>query len=102
MLLLNTTFYVEQSLSETFVNWAKTVYAPAMLQSAGLSSPLLSRLMIEVEEGMEGYAFQVQCASPEAASEWHDGIGAELRDTFAAAHTNKVLHFTTYMEVIPL
>lgn len=100
MLLLNTTFYVESSLADDFSNWICNTYIPAAMASGCVIAPIFSKLMIEVEEGMEGFAMQFQAESSQKASEWQDGEGDRLRGEYAMLHPGKVLSFSTYMEIL--
>lgn len=97
MIILNTTFYIHESIDEKFHQWLDQEYIPSAL-SSGLAEPVVSRLLIEPQEGMTGYAVQISSESIENAQSWHDDKAASLRGKLSAQFGEKMLFFTTYME----
>ncbi len=98
MIIVNTTFYVDCSIETEFLNWVRAVYVP----QATLSQPSVARILGAVEEGMVAVAVRMHAPSVEAAMAWDNGEGALLRGVLAEKYGQKVLHFTTLMENIPL
>lgn len=98
MIILNTTFYVETSLESEFLKWVRGSYIPG----CPFSNPYLARILAEVEEGMSAFAVQVQAPTLAEAEAWHDGSAALSRDIILRAYPQRVLHFTTYMESLPV
>ena len=97
MIILNTTFYVHESIVDQFRQWIRQEYIPSAL-NCGLTEPTIARLMMEPQEGMSGYAVQFVADTIESASSWHDEEAATLRGGFCGKHGEKILFFTTYME----
>lgn len=102
MIILNTTFYVHVSVKDDFLDWLSKGYLSSAAATGLLSDPLCSRLLIEVEEGCEGYAVQLRAATIDDAVAWHDGKGAELRADLTRRYGERIVFFTTYMESIDL
>ena len=102
MIAVNTTFYVESSVETEFLRWVRNDYLPSATSLEGFGSPCLARLMLEPQDGMNGYAVQVCARDAETAASWHDSEGARLRGELSARFGQKVLFFTTYMEQLPL
>lgn len=102
MVLLNTTFYIHHSIQEHFIRFLKDTYLPSALGVAGISTPVLTRLLLEPQDGMDGFALQLSADSCDIAAAWHDGESTQLRQNLINEFGEKVLFFTTYMEVIPL
>lgn len=102
MIILNTSFHVHVSLDEPFKAWVRNVYIPEALASGRLSSPRFASLLIEVQEDCVSYAVSFEAETPEAAAEWHDNAGAELRGMLHKRFGQGVVFFTTYMENLPL
>lgn len=100
MIILNTTFYVHQSIDAQFRRWIDETYFPSALTEGNLSNPLFAKLLLEPQDGMSGYAVQVMAYTPEEAATWHDGVGGELRNDLMARFGQNILFFTTYMESI--
>lgn len=100
MFILNTTFVIDSSLETDFIKWAKEVYLPAMA-AAGIFTPAtIARVLTRLEQGVDSFAVQAFTASLEPAQRWHDETAALLRDDLQARYGERVMHFSTYMEVI--
>lgn len=97
MIILNTTFYIHESIEASFHQWLDEEYIPSAL-SNGLCEPVVSRLLIEPQEGMSGYAVQLSSEEMAGAQSWHDDKGASLRGKLSGQFGEKMLFFTTYME----
>ena len=102
MILINTTFYVEASADAEFRQWVRDSYLPSALSQEGFTRPVFTRLMLEPQEGMTGYAVQITAADEDSSTRWHDGHGGELRASLCGRFGQRILFFTTYMEEIPL
>lgn len=102
MTLINTTFYVDTSVENEFLDWVRSTYVPSAMDTDGFRRPVFTRLLLEPQEGMTGYAVQVTAPGTDAATRWHDGCACELRTALTARFGHKVLFFTTYMEEIEL
>jgi len=97
MIIINTTFYVHESIAGQFVQWIKDEYIPSALE-AGLKEPVVARLMMEPQEGMSGYAVQFASDEIAGAQLWHDDKAAALRGVLSGRYGDRILFFTTYME----
>lgn len=100
MIIFNTTFHVHEFVVEPFKKWIKDVYIPAALLTDGISSPEFARILIDVQEEYASFAMQFKADSHETAVEWHDGKAAALRSELMSRFGDRVLFFTTYMELI--
>lgn len=99
MILLNTTFYVHPSVEDDFLSWVRNTYIPSALAS-GLSGPELCLLLADVGEGVSGYALHLYAESLSDAEGWHDGDGGNIRSGFMCRYGEKMLSFSTYMELL--
>lgn len=102
MIILNTTYYIHASIDTEFRRWIREEYFPSAISQCGLTSPVFASLLIDPQEGMSGYAVQLSASSREVAQNWHDGPAASLRARLSSRFGQKVLFFTTYMEIIDL
>ena len=100
MILLNTTFHVHTSVNEPFIEWVKATYIPSAMKSGLFTAPLFTRIMMQVDPEATSYAVQLQASSHTEAEAWHDSMGTQLKDALAREVGERVLHFTTYMEII--
>lgn len=100
MTLLNTTFHVHKSVDALFIKWVREIYLPIANESGLFSNPLFTRIMMQVDPEATSYAVQLQASSHTEAEAWHDSMGTQLKDALAREVGERVLHFTTYMEII--
>ena len=100
MVLLNTTFHVHTSVNDLFIDWVKTTYIPTAMNSGLFSAPLFTRIMMQVDPEAVSYAVQLQAPTHKEAETWHDSIAAQLKDDLARRWGERVLHFSTYMDII--
>lgn len=100
MILLNTTFHVHTSVNDAFIKWVKDTYIPKALESGHFSQPIFTRIMMQVDPEAVSYAVQLQSSSHSDAESWHDTEAAQLKEELARLWGERVLHFSTYMEII--
>lgn len=100
MILLNTTFHVHTSVNDLFIKWAQAIYIPKAMECGQFSNPLFTRIMMQVDPEATSYAVQLQAISHAEAEAWHDSMGTQLKDALAREVGERVLHFTTYMEIV--
>lgn len=100
MIIINTTFHVHHSVEADFLQWLRSEYVVSATGDGGLVRPVLSRVMAETDPGSTGYALQMQAESMEEASGWYDGKASVLRVRMWDRWGERVLFFTTYLEVV--
>ncbi len=101
MILYNTTFTFHNPLLGSFSEWLRERWLPEA-HAAGLTDSTVARLMAEIDPEATAFAVQGHFANEDAAEMWHDGRGAELLSELSARYGERVLPFTTFMEVIEL
>ena len=100
MIILNTTFIIEDSRLEEFYAWARHTYLPAMDVAGIFTDKVMARVSTCVEPGTTSVAIQARTATMEQGRRWHDDTAAILRDDLMARFNGQVLFFTTYMEIL--
>ncbi len=100
MYILNTTFSVHKSIRSEFNLWIRKVYIPAATATGILSNPQLARVIGTDDPDSSSYAMQFKAQSLREAVRWHDETAVLLRDDMHARFGERVLFFTTYLEVI--
>lgn len=99
MIILNTTFHIATTDAPAVLDWIRKSYIPAALH-AGLSSPLLTRIIGTVAEGCESYALHLHATDFATAEKWNLGVGASLRGILAKRYGERALTFFTYLEIV--
>lgn len=100
MILLNTTFIVAEPILGEFDRWARKTYLPALDAAGIFSSPLMAKVLAQVEPGTVSIAIQARADRLDEATRWHDETAALLKDDLQARFSGRVLFFTTYMEIL--
>ena len=72
MIILNTTFIVEDARLEEFYAWARHTYLPAMDLAGIFTDKVMARVTTRVEPGATSVAIQARTASIEQGQRWHD------------------------------
>ena len=100
MTLLNTTFVIHAPLETDFLEWVRRVYLRSA-ESAGIfGTPTIARVLTRIEPDTESFAVQLPAASHGDAQRWHDETAALLRNDLQARWGDRMMYFTTYMEVL--
>ncbi|MDE7024442.1 MAG: DUF4286 family protein [Paramuribaculum sp.] len=103
MIHLNTTFYVHISVRSVFLDWVRSTYIPEATASGIFTSPHLMLVEHSVEPDMLTYAVQLKAENALNARRWHDeGHGAVMRSDIMKKHPQKVLFFSSFMDILPL
>ena len=100
MIIINTTFHVENSIKHKFLDWLLNTYRPQSMASGLFESSSLSRVLLDQGDDCSTYAFQLTIPSLDAAMAWHDGEGDALRQQMYKICGAKALCFTTYLETM--
>ncbi len=102
MILFNTTFHIHTSISDIFLEWVRSEYIPAAKAAGIFSNLAFLKILIKHDPDAESYAVQMLCEHKELAEEWHDSTAADLRGRMVRSYGERILFFTTYMEVLEL
>ncbi|MEG1617539.1 MAG: DUF4286 family protein [Bacteroidales bacterium] len=102
MIIFNTTYHVEMATVDDFVTYVRNQFVPAATRSEELTHPRLTRILSHEDEGGVSFALQFQVTDPMKLDDWYDEIGDELNEEFVANFGEKVVGFSTLMEVIDL
>ncbi|MFG6397758.1 MAG: DUF4286 family protein [Muribaculaceae bacterium] len=98
--LLNTTFVLHTSVEAGFITWVREVYLPAAAEAGVFGVSRVAKVLTQVEPDTVSIAVQLEATSIEEASRWHDNTAALLRDDLHARWGDRLMFFTTYMEVL--
>lgn len=101
MIICNTTYHVECSISGEFIDWMKLVFLPRATENGLVANPRLMRLMGH-NEGGACFAVQLQASSLKILQQWNQEVGKQLHQAIVERFGNKVAGFTTFMEEIQI
>lgn len=99
-ILLNTTFVLHAPLEKEFLEWVRTVYIPSAQAAGVFGEPTVARVLTRIEPDTESIAVQLPAEAMTDAQRWHDETAALLRDDLHARWGQRLMFFTTYMEVL--
>ncbi|MCM1520859.1 MAG: DUF4286 family protein [Lachnoclostridium sp.] len=105
MIILNTTFHAEKQLASDFTAWLRDRLVTAIKEHGVFEIQSVSRLLLEVDEGLVSYAVRVAApglSAEEALEAWNGGHPAEAIAEIMRRHNGRVVYFTTPMEDIAL
>ena len=85
MLVYNITFQVDFNEARNFVIWAHQVYIQKTLESGLLT---------------ECFSLQFEVESSAVLHQWYTKVGKQLHDEMVALFNEKVVAFSTLMEII--
>lgn len=102
MLIVNTTYQVTETIAEEWEKWLTVEYIPQILASGQLRTPRFQKLLVENEPGHLSYALQFEVNDQETLDTWFRNHGQKTQSSLCDRFQEKVLAFTTLMEVINL
>lgn len=99
MILYNTSFHIESSIEQEFIEWLRTDAVEAH-REFGMSEPLLARLLTSVAEGCSSFALHVYADGNETVRRWELEGRPRLISAMNKRWGERALAFSTAMEVV--
>lgn len=100
MILYNTTYQMPENDARNFVIWVHEVMLPQVKEFGHMKNGRLSRILSHKEEGTECFALQFEVESTARLHYWFVKQGKQLGEELLKTFDNRVLGFSTMMEVI--
>lgn len=105
MIVYNTTYHVEEADEQLFLNWIHEYLIPEVLKEGTLKNPRLLRVLgYHQDEDEEGhgasYALQLEAEDTAALHHWYRSQGVKLNKELLLVFRQRVLGFSTMMEVV--
>lgn len=100
MILYNTTYQMAEADARDFVIWVHQVMLPRVNEFGALRHGRLSRILSHKEEGTECFALQFEADSTARLHYWFVKQGKALGEEMLKAFDNRIVGFSTMMEVI--
>lgn len=94
MIILSTSFHIQSSRQQEFVEWADA--AMAALEPHGK----FMRILTVIDPDVSSYSMQWEFDTVEQAEMWAETIGGPQIQLLTAKMGDDALCFTTYMEVL--
>lgn len=102
MIIINTTFHLDKSLQEEFLEYMQQKFIPLSTKSGILSSARLARVFgREDDEGLS-YAIEFQAADIEQLEKWNKEESKEVYNTLMETFKERLVGFSTVMQIIEL
>ena len=100
MILYTTTYQMPENDARNFVIWVHEVMLPQVKEFGHMKNGRLSRILSHKEEGTECFALQFEVESTARLHYWFVKQGKQLGEELLKTFDNRVLGFSTMMEVI--
>lgn len=100
MIVFNTTFHVEATLQEEFVEYMLAVFIPGATRSGLLTSPRLARVFGEEGEVGLSYAMEFTAVDLAALERWNSEESQRVVTPLLEKFKEKVVGFSTVMQTI--
>lgn len=100
MILYNTSYQMPENDARNFVIWVHEVMLPQVKEFGHMKNGRLSRILSHKEEGTECFALQFEVESTARLHYWFVKQGKQLGEELLKTFDNRVLGFSTMMEVI--
>lgn len=102
MYIFNTTFHVEDTIKEAFLQFLKCEYIPAAIENDCLRNPRLTRVFAAQTEDGESYALQFEVDSPDMLDKWNCSVGKLLNERLINRFNKQIAGFVTVMQKIDI
>lgn len=100
MLIYNITFQVDFNEARNFVIWAHQVYIQKSLATGLLQKARLCKILSHHDADTECFSLQFEVESSAVLHQWFCKTGKQLHDEMVKLFEEKVVAFSTLMEVI--
>lgn len=100
MLTYNTTYTVGNEDARNFVIWIHQVYLARTAETGMLSNPRMLRVLNHKDEETECFCVQFDVESSAILHRWYQQQGHALNQEMLQMFGNRVVGFSTMMEVI--
>lgn len=100
MLVYNITFQVDLGDARNFVIWVHQAYIPRTLEGGILQKPRLCQILSHHDADSECFSLQFEVENSAALHRWYQDCGRALHEEMLKIFNQKVVAFTTLMEVI--
>jgi hypothetical protein len=101
MIIYNITFHIEEQIVNEYLDFLKKEYIPAATKSRALEHPRLCKVLAQTGDACLSYSLQFQVENADILNNWQQHTSNELQVGIIQRFADKVLGFTTLLEVVP-
>lgn len=102
MIIYNTTYQIESSVLNDTLSWMRSSLIPSIVADGTLSNPRMLRVIVDEAEMGHCYSLQFDVLDEDTLLDWFESAGNELLSAISKRYGQKVLGFTTLLEVLEL
>ena len=102
MIILNTTFHIDESVHLQAVGFLKSEYIPKALESGLMQFPRLTKIFTDGKEEGHSYSVQFSVADIEKLEQWNSQTGSALNTALIGRFFDKIVGFSTLLQEIEL
>ena len=99
MLIYNTTYQVDDEVTNNFVIWIKECFISEVEKTGDLKNPRLCKILSHRDEGVS-FSLQWEVENSTILHRWHIEQGSKLNEELVKLFKDKVVGFPTLMEVM--
>lgn len=100
MLIYNATYQIDFADARNFVIWIHQVYIQKVLELGLLKKPRLCKVLSHHDTDSECFSLQFEVPDSAILHKWYSQQGASLHEEMIKVFKDKVVGFTTLLEVI--
>ncbi|MDR1517582.1 MAG: DUF4286 family protein [Dysgonamonadaceae bacterium] len=102
MMILNTTFHLDDEIHAEALDYLKTVYIPGAIKSGKAAEARLRKVLGSGDEDGHSYSLQFSIADLDALKEWNAQTGRMLNAKLIERFSDKVIGFSTLLQEMEL
>ena len=102
MLIFNTTFHVDEKISDDYLNFFTEKYIPTCAASGFLFEPRFAKITSHSEQGSVCYSLQFYAKNEDSINYWLTNGGKQLEGELVEKFGQRVVGFITLMEEVAL
>lgn len=100
MLIYNTTYQIDIADARNFAIWITESYIPKVEENGILKNSRFCQILSHKEQDSECFSLQWEVENSAELHKWHTSQGIKLNDEMMQIFKDKVVGFSTLMEVI--
>lgn len=100
MIIFNTTFHVEESIHNEFIEYMLQIYIPICTKSGLLNSPRLARIFGKEEDEGISYAMEFTAKDLFTFEKWNKEESGNIYTLLMDNFKEKIIGFSTVMQTI--
>lgn len=102
MIILNTTFHIDDAVHDAALDYLKSVYIPEAIKSGRVSQPRLRKIWTDSQDEGCSYSVQFSVSDIEALEIWDSETGKRLNASLVEKFAYRMAGFSTLLEEIDL